>query len=48
MHQHAVLVGGALGDTGLDPQASRRCLDWRRLYWREPCIVQITMSGRLT
>src|SRR4051794_37356176 len=23
-----------LGDAGLDPQASRRCLDSRRLYWR--------------
>ena len=37
-----------LEDTGLDPQASRRCLDSRRLYRRERCIVQITMSGRLT
>src|SRR3546814_613466 len=26
--------GMLLGDAGLDPQASRHCLDSRRLYWR--------------
>src|SRR3981189_1817198 len=33
-------LGVLLGDAGLDPQASRRCLDSRRLYLREPCIVK--------
>src|SRR5207248_3438637 len=35
--------GMLLGDAGLDPQASRRCLDSRRLYWRrhsEPDLPQ--------
>jgi hypothetical protein len=39
MHQRAVFAGECfwemlLGDAGLDPQASRRCLDSRRLNWR--------------
>lgn len=35
MHQRAVLAGGCFWRMqDLDPQASRRCLDSRRLYWR--------------